>query len=81
MRSRQATRHRPGEAIPELDIYGCDGSCEHSFSATTLGEFPPMPEGCEGSSWVPTQHGETGPAGFTSADVPGIGEAERDWRS
>src|SRR5438477_267698 len=62
MKSRQATRHRPGEAIPELDIYGCDGSCEHSFSATTLGEFPPMPEGCEGSSWVPTQHGETGPA-------------------
>jgi hypothetical protein len=65
----QQTVYRPGEPIPELGIYECEGPVEKSFNAETLGEFPPVPEGCSG--WRLAKRGPVGPAGFTEEEVPG----------
>ena len=66
---------RPGDRIPEIGIYECEGQAEHSFEATTLGEFPPLPEGCQGGRWVLVKRGPVGPVGFTAEEVAGAPEA------
>ncbi len=61
--------YRPGDRVPELGIYVCEGDTEHTFEATTLGEFPPIPEGCEGDRWVAVKPGPVGPIGLTPEEV------------
>jgi hypothetical protein len=64
--------YRPGERIPELGVYESEGPVEQSFNADTLGEFPPLPEGCSG--WRLARKGPVGPGGFTAEEVPSAEE-------
>jgi hypothetical protein len=75
MTTQSSTGHRPGDRIPEVGIYECEGNAEHTFEATTLGEFPPLPEGCESGGWVLVKRGPIGPGGFSAEEVAGAPES------
>jgi hypothetical protein len=75
MATESSTGYKPGDRVPEIGIYECEGHAEHSFEAQTLGEFPPLPEGCEGGRWVLVKRGPIGPIGFSAEEVAGAPEA------